>query len=536
MTRFLRLTPDYDMFTSHHELADYHARLRAFSAAPIFITDDHQPNLQIFDKLGGRNARGEYQLVKAANTEAVRLDGSTFDNVTGAGRGSALKFGLPVHAVGGALIGAFNCRAEKCKTADYITAQDVADSLCSLGASVSRSSYILYSPENEECVHLQDFDIEMERRRQAVTSRPLMSLLLDGESATTYVISAVEAFEDDQVAVLGLIDKYGPLNAITSVQIQRETLEPVGLSLASDAEAEAPQERLPATDAMATIRANGDKADVTTSLTRENGHSCLPQDHEDLHPSEDNEDDYESQDERESVATSEFQVVQRRERFGLARSRWWSLLFFWRASLQNVRASLRHDLWQAPFVTILRELKAMFGGPATLNEDENHDSDEVHSQSQGLAESEAGQGNVDVVAAEEVELGEQPAVIDAAQNYQAIDQPGAAVVNGKPPTLENQSMPSETATNASAAPYQSAIPPPEVLVIQCKTTGKLAVWLDSGRFEDFGWSVGGRDVDQKDITVQGNIAILNLDFEKAAAIPSTEEGPHWTVCIFKRRP
>ena len=303
--RFLSLTPDFDMFTTHHDLAHYHAQLRAFSNAPLYITDDRKPNADVIHRLGGMSTGGEYTLVKAKVGTAVKLPNTAFIDVTGDGEGPALKVGLAVEEVSGALIGIWNCRSGKASTTDVLTTRDVADALAMTRRS--RGDYAVCFNESTTVTLLLDLDVEAERNTSAWASKILAPIRLEGETCTTVSIAPVVSLGAAKLAVFGLLDKYASLCAISSFKEEDMETDQQKYAEPSDLRHKA----------------------ISALSSSSSGYTT------------------------EQIAK---QDVPR------SSSRLWTLFSFLRSDIRAIRATLLRDFRLSPLLTLYREVMALFSG------------------------------------------------------------------------------------------------------------------------------------------------------------------------------
>lgn len=346
------------MFFATHPYAEYHAVLRTFSDAPLYITDRQDPDPNILNKLGGKNTRGGYRIVKAGNGRSVRLPGTVFDDVLGHGKGKALKMALPVDDIAAVHVGVWNCRAGDARTADVLTWRDLGEALSLLKGGKEDVSapdrYVLIEGADETGEHLvlSSQDIMEASGSLNAPSKPIAALRLDSGACKVFTFSPVLDFDTAQIAVFGLVDKYAGLCAVKSVKEVRVTETALDrVKVGEDTEPAASQEaRLTAaaepvskgadegaSDARAETESSSPLptiADERTPLLRR--HGSLP-------PSE---------------TTRASALLQRR-------SRMCALLFFWRADLAKLRTSFFRDFVGSPFVTMYKEVRAMLGGRPT---------------------------------------------------------------------------------------------------------------------------------------------------------------------------
>lgn len=348
--RFLSLTPDFDMFTTHHPLASYHAQLRTFSNAPIYITDDQKSDPAIFAKLGGLGRTGEYTLIKAGSTRnsAVKLPGSVFEDTLGAGEGTALKVGLAAPSAEGAIIGIWSTRAEKAATADVLRRRDIADAL-SLTDSRKRAkqSLALFFAAKQELLTVRDFDCAAEVQRAALESKTLAALRLEGETHDTITVAPIRNILGIEVAVLGLVDKFAGLCAVESIG-QETLLQKKSASMPASKRRSLPQEQLPLLSPDQKVEngmVNPSESTSSSAAASANERTPLLQ---------------------TTSAAIPPQPEMRTSSSGTAGSRLWAIMLFFRSDLRSVRRSFCREFWRAPLYTLWREMRAALGGPSTL--------------------------------------------------------------------------------------------------------------------------------------------------------------------------
>ena len=303
------------MFMTNHKTADYHALLRSFSNAPLYITDTDKPDLAILSKLGGWGPDGQYRLVQATNGKAVKLPGRAFEDVVSDGIGPALVIGVPAEHSGGAIVGAWNCRSSGNKTLDVLTSKDIGEALALGDDAYSPGEYAVVQRGGST---FSIVNLPKAEHINASTSEVLFSLCIDEGTCTTHSITPIVDSSIGRIAILGLKDKYAGLCAVS--QISLEDKAPVAVpTIESKQLAQA-------------VNAPTGPVEVPSERT-----SLLPR----------------------SPAPAPTPTL------GL-HNRLWALLLFWRRDLRALRASLLRDFWSSPVSTLFRELRAVFGGPSTV--------------------------------------------------------------------------------------------------------------------------------------------------------------------------
>lgn len=266
--------PDFDDMTmSDHQWAGYHGCLRAFSSAPIYLTDRRgQHDLSIFKQLtaplkADPSRRGVVQPIDGragAVLSSCALGQAALDLSSAATPWGLLKIGLSAPYAGGALIGIWNVKQRNASqnddnlmAVDVLTARDIAETMLSTSESCCSGSskknkeddtqerktgstqdlvlVNLHRPSNDPSSHsiirrlelLNDFDLEAEFFIPQRSSRPVVETVLDYRPENGYQVwrvlslvnlpdSASNNFQV-QVASLGLLDQFAGLCAVTTV-------------------------------------------------------------------------------------------------------------------------------------------------------------------------------------------------------------------------------------------------------------------------------------------------------------------------------
>lgn len=412
LDRLLSIVRDFDMFMTEHETADFHGLLRAFSNAPLYITDKDEPNPAVLARLGGHAPDGEFRLLQADNGRAVKLPGQAFDDVTAGGPGPALKVGLPVETVGGAIIGVWSCRKDSLSTLDILTSQDVGEALRLLDSPGSARQYAVLEHATHAYKVISRPDIGSETADRLASA--LFSLSLPAGATASYAISPIEASEIGPIAVLGLQDKYVGLCAVARLSHEQQS----------------PSSKVPST--------------VST--------------HETSKPA--------SVEPREvSESTPLLQHAQKKPQTSTTglKSRIWTLLLFWRRDLQYLRASLLRDFLRSPASTLFRELRAVFGGPST----------------------------VEIWA-------------EAASRTPSIRSP-------------ETSLPPPDNTEAHSAEKTPAV------VIEVSVAGKLCMLLPDAKRDDFCLRLGEAEIEPSAIDWQGDLVTIDIEKVLGGQFSSTRD-------------
>ena len=172
--------------------------------------------MDVIGYMGGKDRNGEFALVKADNTTAVKLPHSAFVDVVGNGEGAALKVGL-LTANCGAMIGIWNCRGDKAKTVDVFRMRDVAEALAM--HATKTGDYALRFSGSNSITLLRQFDVSAERQCNIAASKPIAPIRLMGETCLTASIVPIIVLASARLAVFGLIDKYASLCAVKGIKV-----------------------------------------------------------------------------------------------------------------------------------------------------------------------------------------------------------------------------------------------------------------------------------------------------------------------------
>lgn len=322
LDRELSATRDFDMFTTHHELAEYHATLRCFSNAPIYVTDGEPSNVQIFNQLGGPDRQGVYRIVKATSNKSVRLPSTAFTDITADKTGPALKYVLPVHAAKAVAIGVWNCRGGNADAIDALTIGELEEA-ARLGKIDDKAdvkhlyqlAVLQGKPEEWSILASHTLTASADIAARAKVAVPLH--LVPGK-CKRLSYAAVQKFSDFEMSVFGLADEFVGLAAVLRVE---------ELSVGH--------------------RAKGTSRNSARSSTENIQHTA-----EDSTP--------------EQVPAPQTVQTTSLQRRNIRGSRLLALLFFYRRDARRACSSFLHDFWRAPLSTLYSELSAMLGGPSTL--------------------------------------------------------------------------------------------------------------------------------------------------------------------------
>lgn len=237
----LGFTPDFDMTMTQHPFSDYHGALRAFSSAPIFITDRlGEHGLPTYQKLTSplKQARGiSTAAIQSTHPEAGCILsscclGQAAENIrSGETHWGLLKLGLPAPNAGGGLIGLWNVKQSPglSKAVDIITARDIAEALLESPTDDSHSTersnpsqnlLILSHSHDLRFRVIEDFDIDAEIDIPQISSRPILESVLASDSFEIWRIcrlADLPGFKGStiQIASLGLLNQFVGLCGVT---------------------------------------------------------------------------------------------------------------------------------------------------------------------------------------------------------------------------------------------------------------------------------------------------------------------------------
>ncbi|KAA1119283.1 hypothetical protein PGT21_020494 [Puccinia graminis f. sp. tritici] len=258
--------PDFDMTMSRHEWAGYHGCFRAFSSAPIYLTDRlGQHDLALCERLTAilKADPSRRAVVQPSDGSAgavlssCALGKPALELSDPASPWGLLKVSLAVPYSSGALIGIWNVKQDdscsSTKAIDVLTARDIAESMMDLRslASLQKDGPVeskkvdlalvsLHQPEDSplpiirRLELLRDFDLEAERHLPQSSSPPIVECVLDGRPESAFEVWRIASFLDlppppilpkgsqttedirIQVASLGLLDQFVGLCAVTT--------------------------------------------------------------------------------------------------------------------------------------------------------------------------------------------------------------------------------------------------------------------------------------------------------------------------------
>lgn len=309
-------------------MADYHALLRCFTTAPVYITDSEPSNQKVFGRLGGTDVNGNHHIIKALSNKSVRLPSTAFTDITGKGDGLALKVALPVPTARGAILCMWNCRGEGGTAIDAVTKKEVMEvlNLDKFGDSPSNCYVVMHDPSNLHIIHTS----ESGRSDAADFIAPVC---LPPGSTKTITVVDIQSFSNFDMAVLGLADKYVGLCSVLSIEER---------TVSSSASFQAAQSEPMQSELVPEV----DQPESTGEPTAE--HSPVAEGPQPV-----------------SETSPIFQPASTPSGCR-SESRLLALLLFYRRDLSQARATFLRDFWRSPFVTLFREIRAALGGPSTL--------------------------------------------------------------------------------------------------------------------------------------------------------------------------
>lgn len=328
------------MFITHHDLAEYHAMLRCFSTAPLYITDSEPSNKQIWKRLGGLDPQGNYRIVKATTNSSVRLPSTAFTDVTGQGNGPALKVALAVPSANGAVVGLWNCRGQGGIAVDALTHEELAEALkLDKHDRMLRERYVVMYDGNT--AQVQDYEV-------SESSRFVLPINLATGKSVAVTVSQIQSFTSFDLAVLGLADKFVGLCSVLNVE----------------------EVKARPTQALPTEEDREESAPAQDKASEDNGQAGQKQ-----------------AEDTDAIETTPLLPHPRARSPSLrSGSRLLALLLFYRRDLSAARSSLLRDFFRAPFKTLFNEIRAIFSGPSILPEGTNEDVQDVTSAQQETQE------------------------------------------------------------------------------------------------------------------------------------------------------
>jgi hypothetical protein len=490
LDRKLCVNRDFDMFTTHHDMAEYHALLRCFTTAPMYITDSNTSNKQIFKLLGGPDPHGQYRVIKATTNASVRLPSTVFADVTANGSGLALKMALPVPHAKGTILGVWNCRGEGGFAVDALTKREILEAL-SIDAreKMANKQYVLtYDVKN---IHLLD---DLTEDGEETASSIVLPLQLDPGTSRAITVAQLVSYPAFEMAVLGLADKFVGLCAVLGIQKVEYS----------------PKEE--------TSRVNGFHEDVQASGHNEEAKvnglheaDATQIEHVDHTSSEVNHETslIEATTEPTSETTPLLSAHNAATLPRRAGSRLLAILLFYRRDLREVRAAFLRDFFRSPFRTIWSDLKAIFVRPsesaAKSGEEEPNDGDDGNTETvndlQETAEAPPKTyGTLDNCPNESVQQAGDISVASASSNATAVDKPVSA----------------------------------DQVVIKLSVAGKLLLWLPDFTSEAFSITLQGEVIPEKMISVSGKCLVVDMEGASQAMGLSGKSGDVWQVGVTKK--
>ncbi|KAK9243100.1 glycoside hydrolase superfamily [Lipomyces tetrasporus] len=214
VTSRMCLIPDADMFMSGAQWAEYHAVLRAFFPGPVLLSDRaEEHDLRVIHKLIGLTTTGQFEVVKSQNpAEPVRS--RLWEPSLDSGIGPSMKASSYFPAAKSSALIMWSSRDGAVQpSTDVILSSDVVDVL---GQHIlqDNTKYALWFAETEKVVR---FDVGT----GSGSVVPLAAVNLPPGTHEIITVAPFHNFGGNEVACLGLVNKYAGLAAIAGV----ETLE-----------------------------------------------------------------------------------------------------------------------------------------------------------------------------------------------------------------------------------------------------------------------------------------------------------------------
>ncbi|BGP18755.1 hypothetical protein JCM10213_003046 [Rhodosporidiobolus nylandii] len=246
LSRQLRFTPDFDMAQAKHPFGQAHLALRAFSSAPVYVTDGIREGEAQEEKQEGRE--GSWTSLLAATKGGPRvlqapegsgagtvLEGRLTDDVLnryGSSSNEALKVGLALPQAKGAHLGLWNVLAAPQVAHSLLDTKDLGDALGSQAATVGEQdgTFVLFSPSSspDQPPFVQETsasELDAARVLPRALAQPVKAY--DLPQAGVEVVSLTQVFSlpasgegsDVSIACLGLLDKTVGLAAIKGIKV-----------------------------------------------------------------------------------------------------------------------------------------------------------------------------------------------------------------------------------------------------------------------------------------------------------------------------
>lgn len=491
LDRKLAVTRDFDMFMTHHDLAEYHALLRCFTTAPMYITDSDPSNKQIYERLGGPDPHGEYHIIKATSNTSVRLPSTAFTDVTANGNGTAIKVALSVPHAKGTILGFWNCRGEGGIAVDALTKREISEAL-SMDAqeNIANKRYVLM--DDAVTTHLLDDLTEDEDTASSI----VLPLQLNPGTCKAVTIAQLVSYPDFEMAVLGLADKFVGLCAVLEIEKMESS----------------PKEEM--------LQVNGYQDDAKASG---NGEESKVNGFHEADPTQVDQVDHNSSEttgqisstEDTSEPTSETTPLLSKDKAPTTTtssrtgSRLWALLLFYRQDLREARAAFLRDFFRSPLKAIWSDIKAIF--VRSSKPVANGDNEQPDDISNGTPES----------------------VADMQETVDATPRSYGTLDNGPDGGVEQEgdiSLASESSNTTAVDQPVSA----NQVVIKLSVAGKLLLWLPDFSSEIFSITLQGEAIPQKMISISGSCVVVDMESASQALELGGKSGNVWQVGVYRK--
>ena len=223
----LALIPDTDMFTTKTQWPIYHAVLRAyFSHTPVLLADaPGQWDISVVKQMVAQDTRGGWHLVRALET-ARPLARNLWEQTLDAGCGPSIRAGSSF-GQRGAAIALWNAREDAlCDALDVLFGADVVDALgeafehpaggggrYALWMSLAGKAHVVTLLPDEDSRRLPKMP-----SYATVFSDPLVAVRVAPESVQLVLAVPFWNIGGQEIAVVGLVDKYAGLAAVRSTR------------------------------------------------------------------------------------------------------------------------------------------------------------------------------------------------------------------------------------------------------------------------------------------------------------------------------
>lgn len=221
----LACVPDADMFMTHAQWPAYHAVLRAFFArGPILLADPPGTwDVDVVQKLIGMNTEGGWELVRATET-ARPLARNVWERALDGGHGPSIKAASSFGAHGASIV-LWSSRADALHgTADILFEGDIVDALGETYQHPSTSeNYALWLGDAGKAIPIT-LSREHVPAHATTLSDPLVTVSLPPETVEVITVVPFWRVGSQEIAVVGLVDKYAGLAAVTETREKGDKL------------------------------------------------------------------------------------------------------------------------------------------------------------------------------------------------------------------------------------------------------------------------------------------------------------------------